>query len=96
MRKNRKQQKNQTSQLNIFDRMEEKPDENTTSGIGKSSTTGDELSSLLERERALTENIMERIIDHVNLNKAFHQVVGNHGASGTDGMEIDSFKQWYP
>jgi RNA-directed DNA polymerase len=95
MRKNRKQQKNGSSQLSLLDGLKEKPVEYTIGGIGQYSTTGGELSSLLERERALTENIMERIVDHVNLNKSYHQVVGNHGVSGVDGMDIEGFKQWY-
>jgi hypothetical protein len=66
MRKNRKQQKNKDSQLNLFDRLKEKPAESTTSGIGQSSTTGAGLLSLLERERTLTINIMERIVEYYN------------------------------
>src|SRR3990172_370954 len=95
MRKDRKQQKNKTSQLNLFNRLGETPVENTISGIGKGSTAGEELISLLERERTLTTDIMERIVEHVNLKKAFHQVVGNQGASGVDGVDIEGFRQWY-
>lgn len=80
--------------MNLFT-LEGKPVEQTISGLGTDRATGDELLSLLERERALTENIMERIVDHVNLNKAFQQVVGNHGACGADGMDIEGFRQWY-
>jgi group II intron reverse transcriptase/maturase len=92
MRKSGKHQKN-TGQINMFNRR--KPVQDNDGVSGEIPVTGDELQSLLERERALSANIMERITDHVNLNKAYHQVVSNHGSSGTDGMDIEDFKQWY-
>jgi group II intron reverse transcriptase/maturase len=72
-----------------------KPKEDTVSGTGKDSTIGDELLSILERERALRTEIMERIVEHVNLNKAYQQVVTNRGSSGVDGMDIEGLRQWY-
>jgi RNA-directed DNA polymerase len=73
----------------------EKPAESTASGTGKGNTAVEELISLLERERTLTENIMERIVDYVNLNKAYQQVVQNGGSSGVDGMDVEGLRQWY-
>jgi len=94
MRKNRKQQKN-NRQVELFDKLMKKPAESTTGGTGKGITAGDELLSLLERERALRSSIMERIVDYVNLNRAYQQVVRNGGSSGVDGMDIEGFKGWY-
>ena len=79
MHKNRKQQKN-SHQIELFgkeriDKLMDKPAESKTGGNGKEITVGVELLSLLERERALTENIMERIVDYVNLNKACQRVI---------------------
>ena len=101
MRKNRKQRKNRNSyQMELFSRrpaenLKDKPVELPTGGTGKEATTGDELLSLLQRERARTINIMERIVDYVNLNKASQQVIRNGGSGGIDGMEIEGFRQWY-
>ena len=91
MRRNRKQQKNR-EQIELFDN---NLAESTANGIGQGTGGGVELLSLLERERALTSEIMERIADYVNLNKAYHQVVVNGGSSGVDGMEIEGLKLWY-
>jgi RNA-directed DNA polymerase len=101
MRKNRKQRKNRNSyQMELFSRrpaesLKGKPVESPTGGTGKEATAGDELLSLLQRERARTINIIERIVDYVNLNKASQQVIRNGGSGGIDGMETEGFRQWY-
>jgi RNA-directed DNA polymerase len=99
MRKNRRQQKN-TYQMELFSRqpagsLRDKPVELPTGGTGKEDTAGDELLSLLRREQARSINILERIVDYANLNKASQQVIRNGGSSGIDGMEIEGFRQWY-
>jgi len=96
MRKSRKQQKNRNSgQIDLFEKLKEKPVESTTGRTGKEINIAVELLSRLERERTLTTNIMERIVGYVNLNRANQQVVRNGGSSGIDGMDIEGFKQWY-
>jgi hypothetical protein len=79
----------------MFDRRNGKPMDETASGTGEGKSTGDELFSRLERERALTINIMERIVDYGNLNKASQRVIQNDGSGGVDGMEKDEYKLWY-
>ena len=96
MSKSRKRQKNNKSQMELFDSTGRNPESVTTDGIGVGQTMGVELLSRLERQRTLTSNIMEEVVDYVNLNKSYEQVVRNSGASGVDGMEIEGFKQWYP
>lgn len=71
------------------------PVESKAGGTGKEITAGDELQSLLERARAETEEIMERITDYVNLNRACQQVIQNGGSSGVDGMDVKELRQWY-
>ncbi|MGD8780532.1 MAG: reverse transcriptase domain-containing protein [Ignavibacteria bacterium] len=95
MSKNRKQQKNK-NQMELFDRFGRKPEPATAEGIGKEQARGVELLSRLERQKALTTNILEEIVEHANLNKAYKQVVGNRGSSGVDGMDIEAFMEWYP
>ena len=54
----------------------------------------DELLSLLSRQRTLTNNLLERIVDYGNIMKACSRVVSNGGSSGVDGMETTALPQW--
>ena len=99
MRKNGKQRKNK-NQLDLFrirriEKTAEEPTGRTSGGTGKGKPVGVELLSLLERERTLTENIMERIVDYVNLNRACQRVIQNGGSSGMDGMDVKELRHWY-
>jgi RNA-directed DNA polymerase len=82
--------------MEIFDTLGRKPELATVDGIDKELTPVVELLSRLERQRALTANILEEILDNVNLNKAYKQVVNKGGGAGIDEMDIEGFKQWYP
>jgi Retron-type reverse transcriptase len=53
-----------------------------------------ELLSVLEKQRTLTENLLERIVDYGNLNKAYKQVAKNDGSGGIDGMEAEELREW--
>lgn len=88
------QQKKQPAiQLKIFNDAGE-PVESFTAGSGKRAATGDELSSRLERQRTLTNNLSEQIADYGNLQKAYKQVRSNDGSSGVDEMNIEELRQW--
>lgn len=94
MRKDKKQQKNcPDQQLEIFSPTGE-PAKPITDRISETSSTGDELSSRLERQRSLTENLLEKIVNYENLKQAFKQVRQNDGSSGVDEMEIEDLRQW--
>lgn len=96
MRKGRKQQKNRNiRQLELFGFQQRRPEESKPVGNGKEIHAGVELLSRLESERTKTSEIVERIVDYANLNKAYEQVVSNGGSSGVDGMDIEGFRQWY-
>ena len=99
MRRNGKQRENK-NQLDLFrirriEKISEGPTGRTSGGTGKGKPVGVELLSLLERERTLTENIMERIVDYVNLNRACQRVIQNGGSSGMDGMDVKELRHWY-
>ena len=95
MRKGKEQQKNETSrQLKLFTMLAGELAGIPTGGTGMLSLTRVELLSLLERQRTLTENLLERIVDYGNLMRAYKQVVGNDGSSGIDGMETEELRQW--
>jgi retron-type reverse transcriptase len=48
--------------------------------------------------RELTEtggaDLLERILDRQNLNRAYKQVRANHGAPGIDGMSVEDALPW--
>ena len=50
--------------------------------------------SLLTRNRAFTETLLERVVSVTNLNKAYKSVRRNKGASGVDEMDIEQLKEW--
>lgn len=44
--------------------------------------------------RALTVNLMERVCEPSNLNRAYKRVKGNKGAPGIDGMTVETALDW--
>lgn len=47
-----------------------------------------------ERNRALTQNLMPKVTDLGNLNRAARRVVANGGAPGVDGMTVTELESW--
>jgi group II intron reverse transcriptase/maturase len=80
-------------QLKIFSERVE-PTEGTQGRTERNIQAGVELSSRLEKQRTLTANLLEKIVDYGNLNKAYKQVVGNGGSSGVDEMEVTELGTW--
>jgi RNA-directed DNA polymerase len=95
MRKSKGQQKNEPSQqLNLFTWQAGELTGTPTGGNGTESLNRVELLSLLERQRTLTENLIERIVDYGNLKRAYKRVAENDGSGGIDGMERDELREW--
>src|SRR5688572_24751056 len=95
MRKDKEQQKKaQVKQMELFGKTSE-PLEANASGTGTLLLKGVELSSRLENQRVLTENILEKIVDYGNLKKAYKQLRDNGGSSGIDEMEIEELRVWF-
>jgi group II intron reverse transcriptase/maturase len=65
-----------------------------TGGTGTERLNRVELHSLLERQRTLTDNLLERIVDYGNLMRAYKQVARTDGSGGIDGMESEELRQW--
>ena len=94
MRKGKKQQKNtEGKQLQLFTTWGE-PINKKNGGTVKLIETGVELSSRLEQQRSLTQNILERIVDYGNLDRAYQQVESNKGSSGIDKMDVKELGVW--
>jgi RNA-directed DNA polymerase len=94
MRKDKEQQqKAQVKQMELFGKTSEPLGANT-GGTGTLLSAGVELSSRLESQRVLTENILEKIVDYENLKRAYKQLSDNGGSSGIDEMEIGELRKW--
>lgn len=93
MSKSSKQQKRiEVRQQSLFDY--DAPVRDGSGGTGTEPTAGVELLSQLERQRILTENLLEDVIDYGNLNRSYQQVYNNGGKGGIDGMEVSELGTW--
>ena len=80
-------------QLKLFSHSIE-PTEGTQGRTERNIQAGVELSSRLEKQRTLTANLLEKIVDYGNLNRAYKQVLRNAGSSGVDKMEVEELSPW--
>ena len=94
MRKNREQQKNEmVRQLNLFeDQIKSANSHDGRTGLG--TRPGVELLSQLERQRTLTENLLEAVVDYGNLRNAYQRVRQNKGSAGIDEMDVETLGEW--
>ncbi len=91
----KRQQKSEAGlQLKLFSGQAGELPGTPTGGTGTGLLSRVALLSLLERQRTLTTNLMERIVDYGNLSRACKQVVSNKGSSGIDGMETQELRPW--
>jgi len=94
MRKGRKRQKyDGAGQYQLFD-AHGNPAQDSNGGTEENAIGGVELSSRLEQQRTLTQNILERIVDSGNIDKAYKQVRGNKGSAGVDNMNVEELRRW--
>jgi RNA-directed DNA polymerase len=94
MRKSKGQKNEASKQLKMFSWQAGELTETPDGGTENRSLDRAELLSVLEKQRTLTENLIERIVDHGNLMRAYGQVAKNAGSSGIDKMEVDELRQW--
>lgn len=48
----------------------------------------------VEQQRALTQDLIERVVHPSNLNAAYLRVKANKGSAGIDGMSVDELRIW--
>jgi RNA-directed DNA polymerase len=95
MRKSKKRQKNEAGQQGeLFSWRAGELTGTPNGGTVTGPLNRVELLSVLEKQRTLTENLLERIVDYGNLKRAHKQVADNKGSGGIDGMEIEEFREW--
>ena len=63
-------------------------------GTGTAAYEESQAVTASERERALTSDLVERICERRNLNRAYKRVKANKGAPGVDGMTVGELKGW--
>jgi RNA-directed DNA polymerase len=90
------QQQGTWIQLNLFERGEGSvcPGGSGEGGTGAAALEEWQASTALNRERALTSDLMERICERGNLNRACKRVKANKGAPGVDGMTVGELYGW--
>jgi RNA-directed DNA polymerase len=90
------QQQGTWTQLSLFEEREgsERPDASGEGGTGTAAFEEWQASTASNRERALTGNLMERVCEHGNLNRAYKRVKANRGAPGIDGMTVGELYDW--
>jgi len=63
-------------------------------GTGAAACEEGQASTALNRERALTSRLMEKVCERENLNRAYKRVKSNKGAPGIDGMRVGELYGW--
>ena len=71
-------------------------DPNGEGGTGSEGREARQVSPVADRERALTQDLMERVSSLANLKGAVRKVIRNKGSAGADGMTVHDLKGWYP
>lgn len=88
-------QEGKWTQLSFFEKLEDL--RHAPGGNGGTGTAGSEerqADTAWNRERALASDLMERICERDNLNRAYKRVTGNKGAPGADGMRVEDLNVW--
>ena len=90
------QQQGTWTQLSLFEVGEGRvrPGASGEGGTGSAAFEEWQASTASNRERALTGNLMERVCERENLNRAYKRVKVNKGARGVDGMTVGELYDW--
>ena len=90
------QQQGTWTQLSLFEGEmgSVRPGAGGEGGTGAAAYEEWQASTALTRERALTGDLMERVCERENLNRAYKRVKANKGAPGTDGMSVGELYGW--
>lgn len=63
-------------------------------GTGPDAPVEPQAPTAWDQERALTQHLMEAVIDAGNLNRAYKRVKANGGAPGVDAMTVQALRGW--
>jgi RNA-directed DNA polymerase len=90
------QQQGTWTQLSLFEGVlgSVRPGASGEGGTGSAAYEEWQASTALTRRRALTGDLMERVSERENLNRAYKRVKANKGAPGIDGMSVGELHGW--
>jgi RNA-directed DNA polymerase len=90
------QQQGRLYQRELFERSAESLRHDAGSNGGTEAAAIEEPQALtaIDQARALTQCLMEEVIDRDNLNRAYRRVKANKGAPGVDGMSVRELRDW--
>jgi RNA-directed DNA polymerase len=89
-------QQKRPEQLSLFEQLGAmvRPAVTGEGGTGSGTEGEKQALTVMEEQRALTLNLMERITHPSNLNAAYRRVKSNKGAPGIDGMTVVNLGTW--
>jgi RNA-directed DNA polymerase len=90
------QQQGRYYQRELFERSAENLRHDVCGDGGTEAAAIEEPQALtaIDQARALTQCLMEEVIDRDNLNRAYRRVKANKGAPGVDGMSVRDLRDW--
>jgi RNA-directed DNA polymerase len=85
-----------TEQLSLFEQVGSviRPVDFGEAGSGSESNEEQQSFTAVAQQRALTQDLMERIVLPSNLNAAYRRVKANKGSAGIDGMAVAELSPW--
>ena len=85
-----------TKQLSLFEQVGSviRPVDFGEAGSGSETKEEQQAFTATDRQRALTQNLMERVVHPSNMNAAYRRVKANKGSCGIDGMSVDELSGW--
>ncbi len=85
-----------TEQLRLFKQSGSviRPVDFGEAGSGSEVNEEQQAFTAVGQQRALTQDLMERVILPSNLNAAYRRVKANKGSAGIDGMSVDELSPW--
>ncbi len=90
-------QQGREDQLDLFDEAllrTLRPETPGDGGTGAGSCEERQALTALAQQRALRQDLMERVASSANLNQAYKRVKANKGAPGVDGMTVQDLRSW--
>lgn len=92
-----KRQQGSDAQMDLFDealRASSRHGATGDGGTGPGACAEPQASTAWERQRALTQTLMEKVASSANPNQAYKRVKANKGAAGVDGMSVADLLPW--
>mgnify|MGYP001818642681 FL=1 len=85
-----------TEQLSLFEQVGSviRPVDFGEAGSGSGTNEEQQAPTAVEQQRALTQDLMERVVLPSNLNAAYRRVRANKGSGGIDGMSLEELSPW--